>query len=134
MVKRYVREPGSDRLASLVRRRPHIVVSRLTAVEVPAGIWKRCRAGDLSTNDAAGLVARFMIDLGQLTIVEPRAVTIELAADLVERYPLRAYDSVQLASALRWTRETRLAACFVCADRNLAAAAGAEKLRKMTLA
>ena len=110
-----------------------MVISRLTAVEVPAAIWKRSRAGDLPAREAHGVLARFTADLAQLTIVEPRPATIEVAADLVERHPLRAYDAVQLASALRWARETRLATCFVCADRGLADAAVKEKLRKMAL-
>ncbi|HEY7371289.1 MAG TPA: type II toxin-antitoxin system VapC family toxin [Polyangia bacterium] len=134
LVKRYVREPGSERIQALVRRQRQLVISRLTAVELPAAIWKRSRAGDLSATDARRLLARFEGDLALLTTVEPRPPTIQLAADLVERHPLRAYDAVQLASALRWARETRLATCFVCADRGLAGAAAKERLRQLTLA
>lgn len=68
-----------------------------------------------------------------MAIVEPRAATIELAADLVERHPLRADDAVQLASALRWSRESGLAVCFVSADTRLAAAAAGEKVRVMAI-
>jgi predicted nucleic acid-binding protein len=133
LVKRYIREPGSDRVQALIRRRPAIVISRLTVVEVPAGVWKRCRTGDVSREDAGDLVTQFETDVERMTIVEPRAATVELAASLVSRYPLRAYDAVQLASAIRWSRETGLATCFVCADRALSASAAAEKMRRITL-
>lgn len=58
---------------------------------------------------------------------------IELAAELVWRHPLRAYDAIQLASALWLARESRMALTFVCADRRLAAAAAAAGLRTMSL-
>jgi predicted nucleic acid-binding protein len=134
LVKRYVREAGSERMQALVRRQPELVISRLTVVEVPAAIWKRSRAGNLSAAETRRALARFAGDLARLTTVEPRPATIELAAELIERYPLRAYDAVQLASALRWARETGLASCFVCADERLGQAAAKEKLRRMTLA
>ncbi len=133
LVKRYVAEPGSERVRSLSKGRSQLIVSRLTAVEVPAAIWKRTRSGHVSAAGARKIVAQLALDLAQMAIVEPRAATIDLAAELVERHPLRAYDAVQLASAVRWTRETGLATCFVCADRNLASAAAMEGLRRLAL-
>lgn len=132
-VKRYVREPGSDRVHALVKRQVPLLISRLSTVEVPSGLWKRSRVGDISVADARRLVSRFASDAAHVTIVEPRAATLDLAVDLVERHPLRAYDAVQLASALRWTRETGVALAFVCADARVATAALAEKVRAIVL-
>jgi hypothetical protein len=133
LVKRYVREPGSDRIHALIRRRAELLLSRISAVEVPAGLWKRCRAGDMAVSEARRLTTSFESDLLQINIVEPRPATLALAAALVERHPLRAYDAVQLASGLRWARETGIALTFVCADVRLATVARHEKIRAMLL-
>jgi predicted nucleic acid-binding protein len=56
----------------------------------------------------------------------------EAAGELVGRYPLRAYDAVQLASALRAQADLSQAASltltFLAADEHLLAAAQAEGL------
>ena len=53
----------------------------------------------------------------------------ETAAALTQRHPLKAYDAVQLAVALRYRRVlTAHPLTFVCSDNTLLAAAQAEGL------
>ncbi len=94
LVKRYVREPGSDLVRGLVRRKRRMAASGVSSVEV-------------------------------------RGPVLSLAALLCERHPLRAYDAIQLASALRLGSEGGIAITFVCADDALHAAARAEDIRGM---
>ena len=70
-------------------------------------------------------------DLSETHVVAVRPQVLDLAAELAWRNPLRAYDAVQLASAVWLTHESRIALTFVCADRRLATVAGAEGLRTM---
>ena len=68
----------------------------------------------------------------EYTVVELTKEIVYRAEDLLERYPLRAYDAVQLASALE--SNTRLAKAglsslvFIAADQRLLTAAGTEGL------
>ncbi len=133
LVKRYVEEEGSETLRSLVRRHRDLAVSRLSAAEAPAALARRVREGDLLPEVAQGHAAQLAIDLRDMRVVEVRPRVIELAADLVWRQPLRAYDAMQLASALRLARETAMALTFVCADPRLGACAKGEGLRVLTL-
>lgn len=129
-VKRYVQEPGTSTVRNLGRR-GKLAASALSLVEVPAALHRRARQGDLSVSAARTSAARARADLEQIDLVEPRGAVLALAAELVDRYPLRAYDAVQLASAVRLLQATGLASTFVCADAALAAAARGEGLRAL---
>ena len=130
-VKRYVREPGSDAVARLFRPASKLAASSLALVEVSAALFKRARAGDLAPEVARRHAARVAADLDELHVVEARGPVLDLAAELVSRRPLRAYDAVQLASAIRLSRGAGVAVTFVCADETLSAAAVAEGIRAL---
>jgi len=113
----------------LFRRR--VAASAISGVEVPAAIWRRAREGDLSEARAKELVNKVVADLSEMIVVEVRRSATDLARQLVERHPLRAYDSVQLACALLLADRAATAVTFVCADHRLCDIAVAEQLRSM---
>ena len=127
LVKRYADEPGADE----VRAMPFLVVSALARVEVPAALWRKVRMGQLSAPDAAVLSSAFRFDCDDpsvMVVVAPTAGVLEHAARLVAVHPLRAYDAVQLASALAVRAADSEVAGFACFDAGLRAAAAAEGL------
>lgn len=130
-VKRYVREPGSDVVARFFRAGSQLAVSSLARVEVSAALFKRARAGDLTSDVAGSHAAHVAADLEEMHVVEARGPVLELATDLVSRRPLRAYDAVQLASAMRLSRAAGVAVTLVCADDALCVAAVGEGLRAL---
>jgi predicted nucleic acid-binding protein len=127
LVKRYVHEEGSAVVRRLLDR--ELAVSGLSSVEVPAAVWRRARDGDLELERAAEISRQLEADLPEMIVVEVRRNVLALAAELVERRPLRAYDSVQLACALRLKKRAGLAITMVGADRSLLSAASAEGLK-----
>ena len=131
-MKRYVQETGRARVISLWRRR--VAVSALAGVEVPAALWRRHRQGDVSREDARKLIQRLHVDLTSVLLVEMRRGVLDRAAHLVERHPLRAYDAVQLASALLLAERANSPVTFVGADRQLGEAAATEGLRAVDVA
>lgn len=130
LVKRYADESGSDLVHTVAAP---LIASDLAAVEVPAALWRKHRVGQISAPDAQILSQRFLTDI-DASLPESDAVLIEVGADilrdaisLVARHPLRAYDAVQLASALAADRI--LGNCpFGCFDAQLNDAAAAEGL------
>jgi predicted nucleic acid-binding protein len=133
LVKRYVKEAGSEDVRRLVRRRARLATSVLAGVEIPSALARRAREGDLPLNAAREHSRRVASDLSETHVVAARAHVLEIAAELVWRHPLRAYDAVQLGSAVGLARESRMAVTFVCADQRLATAAAAEGLRVVHL-
>ena len=98
---------ADERDHEVVRALREVVVAQVSRVEVVAALWSKSRTGELSTAAAGLLVADFEADyrgvLGEehrFEIVSADAALLERAARLCGTHGLRAYDAVQLASAL----------------------------------
>lgn len=130
LVKAYVRERGTEEVRRLFRR--PLAISMLSVVEVRSGLRRREREGALSHAHAEAILSAIKVDLAEMWAVEARKGVLESAADLLDRHPLRAYDAVQLASAMAIARRAR-AVTFVCADAALIQAASAEGLRTLAV-
>ncbi|MGB9777142.1 MAG: type II toxin-antitoxin system VapC family toxin [Anaerolineae bacterium] len=125
LVKLYVAETGSAWMESIaVLETGHLLLtSRITSVEVTSALARRWREGTLAHRDYADALQAFRYDLlTRYRLVEVDETVSNLAMDLVDRYPLRAYDGLQLASALVADRALRLMALSPLIDRLVAAA------------
>ena len=103
LVKLYVDEDGHEEARAIAI----LAVSQIARVEVPAAFWRKHRIGELEADDARVLAAEFEADYYGTTEEPARfavvAVTdgiLDHAARLCARFPLRAYDAIQLGSAL----------------------------------
>jgi uncharacterized protein len=100
---------------------------------VPAALWRKHRDGELEAKAASVLIAEFEADyfgedsVGQRFVVMgvPPA-TLDAAARLVATHGVRAYDAVQLASAIAARQADADCATIACFDRRLRRAAAAE--------
>jgi uncharacterized protein len=136
LVKRYVTEVGSAWVRSVSDSAAgnRCWIASLTRVEVLAALHRRVRTRILSLNRARRLEAIFQSELGILLQSIPVGGGVLTAAmRLVATHPLRAYDAVQLATALSLQSQNAAlglaAPLFICADQNLTRAATAEGLR-----
>lgn len=118
---------------AVVRQEPFFVVSALARVEVPAALWRKVRTGGLAAELARALVADFEVDFAGSEEERPRmfAVSVtpevlELAARSTAVHGLRAYDAVQLASALTARAADPTCDRLAAFDRGLRTAAAAE--------
>lgn len=133
LVKLYAEEEGSEQVAALG---VPLVVSLLARVEVPAAIWRKRRLGELSDSDAGILVCAFEADWFGSPRRQPRFLVVgavpevlEEAARLVAVHGLRAYDGVQLASALAAHRADSACDTLSAFDGALRSSAATEGLR-----
>ena len=104
LLKRFVSETGSGWIHIITGMGSANIISiaQITSVEVVSGIMRRLREGKISAQTAH--IARTAMD-GRVssqsyTVVYLTTAVVQNAEDLLERHPLRAYDAVQLASAL----------------------------------
>lgn len=140
LVKYYIPETGSAWVDELIdaqmyreKWRYEILISQLTVIEVAAAVEKRRRMKEISERHRVRTLSKFSIDARQrYAIVRVSDSIVELAVKLTARHPLRAYDAVQLASALRLNQvmlENDLPPLtFASADETLCKAANAENL------
>jgi uncharacterized protein len=116
LVKRYVAEPGSDRLRELMGH---------------ADGWFMCRVGYLETARAVGLagsrsaVRAVQKEWTALGVIEVDQDLVERATELALAHELRSLDALHLASALLLPREDLIVAVW---DRRLHTAVRAEGL------
>lgn len=129
-VKRYVEETGSSMVRTALRSHS-VVVARVTLAEAAAAVARAARTGALTEAQRDVILARLPEDFTKLSVIEIRPALVARVPGLVVRYPLRAYDAIQLAAAGS-VRQTGLAVEMWCADGDLAAAAMAEGFRVVT--
>jgi hypothetical protein len=140
LVKYYVTEPGSTWVRYLVEdwdtrtaRWAHtIFAAEITRVEVAAGLAVIERTGRIRRAQRDREYRRFASQfVYRYTVIPLTTADLEYAADLTLHHPLKAYDAVQLAVALRYASilaALGLPLTFVSGDATLLAAAQAEGL------
>ncbi len=128
-MKLYADEDGHERIRELMS----VAVAQLARVEVPAALWRKQRTGELSAEDASVLTADFEADYFGTDSEPPRFAAVaatgrvlDEAARLCASRGLRAYDAVQLSSALAVRRADESCSAFAAFDRALRTAAAAE--------
>lgn len=129
IAKLYLLEAGSEAMKSLAGP---LVVCELTRVEVQSALWRKNRTGELSARDAGILAREFAADwfaaapADRFTIIGIGPLILEEACRLLAAHGLRAYDAVQLSTALAARRAHPECDEFACFDARLSAAAAAQ--------
>jgi len=133
LVKRYVEEVGSGWVRAMMDLAAANIVSiaDITRAEVISALARRTREGVITLEERDELIQTFQAHCAtQYRIVPTQPWIIDLAAELLQRHPLRAYDAVQLASASIVNRSLIAHGLppliFVTADDRLIAAARGE--------
>jgi len=131
-----VPEIGSDWILSITAPATDndLAISQITWVEVHSAFARRLRDRSLSAQRFDLIVQKVREDFeNEYLVIDVDRTLIETATELVIQHPLRAYDSVQLASALRFQSTTLLSqpetrVIFVSADNRLLDIAQSEGL------
>ena len=136
LVKRHVREIGSNWFSQIADAQTGntIIISRLSITEVLSAFNRRRRELSLSQNDYQR-IAREFEDFCRIEyqIIEITEEITGKSKELLEKYPLRASDSIQLASALLTNDSLKQAnfpeLIFLASDQKLLDAANSENLQ-----
>jgi predicted nucleic acid-binding protein len=135
LIKRYIPEPGTHwvRTSTAPGSGHTVFIAHITPIEMVSGLNRRAREGHLSSAHAYAI--RQVLDRyadSQYVGIGFNHQIAARAKDLLERHALRAYDSVQLASALEANAMLVSSGLsplvFVCADNRLTAVAAVEGL------
>lgn len=135
LIKRYIPEPGTHWVRSVTTPGSGhtVIIAHLTPIEIVSGLNRRVREGHLSVAHAHAIrqVLDRYADVQYVGIGFTHRIAAR-AKDLLEKHSLRAYDSIQLASALEANSMLvaggLLPLVFVCADNRLLAVAATEGL------
>ncbi|MBF2050700.1 MAG: type II toxin-antitoxin system VapC family toxin [Elainella sp. C42_A2020_010] len=135
LLKRYVPEVGTAWIQSITdaQNQNLLIVAHIAWVEISSAVARRQREGNISSIQANQILSAFRAHWNtQYFIVTIDHTVIDLAGQLVNQHPLRAYDAVQLAAALSLQGQLSLpnvaSFTFLTADTRLLAIAQAESL------
>ncbi len=132
LVKHYIDERGSNWVQETLSTRETVVaITEIGIVEVVAAFAKRERMKEITLSEYNFVRRVFLRNVDQYRVISVSREVINRAVALTDRHPLRAYDAVQLATALQMAKALEvedLSLTFVSADDQLCAAAEQEDL------
>ena len=127
-----VEEPRRQTALRVLEADEHIVVWWGSTIEYVAAISRRERDGSLTPDEVAAHLGRLSA-LSQVWYeVQPSRRAKAVAQRLLRVHPLRAADSLQLASALVASEDDPTSIGFVCFDARLNQAAAREGFAILT--
>ena len=118
LAKRYVQDPGSDRVEEILFGASSLGVSMICLSEVISALCRRRRERRLSQQQYLRAKQALFQDLEDSSLIGVTEAVVAHAVELLERWPLRSSDSLQVASAAEWSADL-----FVSADERQCAAA-----------
>lgn len=127
--KRYVAEPGSDKLMALCQQAGSLVVSVICLPELISTLSRLVREKKLAKADYRRLKGEAMADLEDVDICQITSEILISVVSLLESHPLRAMDALHLACALAVEPDV-----FVSADRRQLSAARKAGLKVVDVA
>jgi hypothetical protein len=105
LAKRYVEEPGSDRLEEMLSSASSLGVSVICPSEVVSALCRRRREGKLSPQQYVKAKQALFEDIEDASVVNITDQVIARAVEILERWPVRSSDSLHIASAAEWSAE-----------------------------
>ena len=125
LMKLYVEELHSSWTRAQVQAASRCLVSEITWAEMCAALALKTRTQQIDTEKLATALARLRAEWGGYTGLALDSALIGTAGELALTFGLRAYDSVQLASARKAREIVGPSLTFCCFDRQLSTAADA---------
>lgn len=101
LLKLYVEEDGSEQVRQDFAEADAGATSAVAYAEARAALARRRRQGTITAAVFQAIQRDFEADWHQYLVVEPTAALCRTAGELAERYRLRGFDSIHLATFLQ---------------------------------
>ncbi len=128
LVKKYVRESGSEKVFDLAAEADMLVTSKLTYPEIHSGIGRKRREKGIAEKDSKAALDMFESDWAAFLVIEFQDELLPVIKQLSSRHALKGADLVHLASVLWFRKAAREKITLVASDLQLLRAAKAEKI------
>ena len=102
LAKRYIQEPGSDKLDEFLQLTSELALCVIVVPEIISGLNRRFREGLLTWKNYRETKKQLLEDVRDATVLQLTSAVISLSVTLLERNALRAMDALHIACALEW--------------------------------
>lgn len=126
LVKLYVEEIGSKRTKDMVRTATVVSTSKVAYAEARAAFARKQKDDGISKEILQKIVEDFTRDWESYFVLEITDGLIRLAGDVAQKYLLRGFDAIHLASAINLKHKIRSEVYFSSNDVKLNHAAEKE--------
>jgi predicted nucleic acid-binding protein len=130
LVKLYVEEEDSSKVAHLVRSSKITATSLIAYAEARSAFARRFREKAFTEREYRQLISFFNEDWDNYMIFKITRKLVRLAGDLAEKHGLRGFDAIHLSSALSLRQELSDPIVFSCSDQRLQIASQLENLHQ----
>lgn len=128
LVKLYVEEKNSDKIRLLVKNCGVVTTSIISYAEARAAFARKLREKGFDEKSYRQVVMDLDYDWENYFVLNLSEDIVKSAGNLSEKYRLRGFDALHLASALFLKRSSMLSIVFSCSDIRLKKAARSEGL------
>lgn len=122
-MKLFIEEQDSSTVCRASKSATLIIVSQITWVEMCAALALKQRTRQIDAPQATTALRELRIEWVRYNKLAIDPILISAAGELALNFGLRAYDSIQLASAQRAHSQTGNTLAFACFDKQLNTAA-----------
>ena len=116
LLKRYLKETGTEKVDSLFDSAALIIVSSTAQLECASAFQRLLKTNYIDQEKYSKLKEDIAIDFSFFHIVEFDTNVREECLNVIDKYPLKSLDTIQLASALQALKEID---SFVVSDKQL---------------
>ena len=128
LVKLYVLEKNSDQILTKVKKSKVVATSIIAYAEARAAFARKFREKGMSESEYRKIIRTLDNDWENYFVLNVSEETVKLAGNLCEKYGLRGYDALHLASASILSKSVSGTIYFSCSDSKLNKAAQKEKM------
>ncbi len=128
LVKKYFYETGSDEVISRWKNAASIATSAVAYAEAMASFYRKKQETDIDESIFNKIIETFHRDWHSFICVEVNNELNISVHEMIEKYLLRGFDSIHLASAVILYKEIPEDFVFGCYDKRLSNAAKSEGL------
>jgi len=100
LVKRYIEEPGSDRVAVICAAAEELAVSVVCVTEVLSACNRLLREKKITAKQYAWIKNEFLLDIAEFFVIELTAEVVGRSVTCLEKGAVRSLDALHIASAL----------------------------------
>lgn len=120
LLKRYIKEPGSEVIDDTIDKAHEILVSAFTHIEAISALRRLLSEGKICKDDYNNIKSELNKDFKDFTILPILQETLNKAYQIVDAEDLRTLDAIQLATVIIASENIDI---LVAADQRLLSAA-----------
>jgi len=102
LVKRYIEEPGSGRVAELVDKAKEVAVCIVCIPEVLSACNRLVREKRINSEQYEWIKNEFLLDMGEFVVIDITNEVIIRSIHCLEKGALRSLDALHIASAIEY--------------------------------